>query len=218
MSDFPKISQKAQEFKQREEEILRCALELFLELGEEKVTVEMIADKVGIGKGTIYKHFETKNEIYLLLMIRYEEELAEVFKSLDPNDHRDKLAREYFSFRMKDPKRYALFDRLENKLVRDNSVKDLLAKLHKIRQSNMGNLERFVKARIEEGKLIDVPPYFHICAAWALVHGAVSLGESGFYSEWIEDKDAFFDFLMEIGVRMGNRVRGKSTGDATKSD
>ncbi len=214
MSDFPKISQKAQEFKQREEEILRCALELFLELGEEKVTVEMIADKVGIGKGTIYKHFETKNEIYLLLMIRYEEELADVFKRIDPNDHKDKLAREYFSFRMRDPKRYALFDRLENKLVRDNSVKDLLAKLHKIRHSNMDNLDRFVKARIAEGKLMDVPSYFHICAAWALVHGAVSLSGSDFYNEWIEDKDAFFDFLMDVGVRMGNRVRGKNSPDS----
>ena len=40
MSDIEKISQKSREFKQREEEILNCAMELFLEHGEEKVTVE----------------------------------------------------------------------------------------------------------------------------------------------------------------------------------
>ena len=61
--------------KQREQDILACA-EVLLEQGEDKVTVEMIADKVGIGKDTIYKHFETKREIYLRLMIRYEESLA----------------------------------------------------------------------------------------------------------------------------------------------
>ncbi|MFP5431126.1 MAG: TetR/AcrR family transcriptional regulator, partial [Gammaproteobacteria bacterium] len=53
MSDLAKATQKAREFRQREQAILDCALQLFIEQGEDKVTVEMIADKVGIGKGTI---------------------------------------------------------------------------------------------------------------------------------------------------------------------
>ena len=52
MADLEKMSQKIKEFKQREQDILECALDLFLSQGEDKVTVEMIADKVGIGKGT----------------------------------------------------------------------------------------------------------------------------------------------------------------------
>ena len=36
----------------------------------------MIADAVGIGKGTIYKHFKSKAEIYLRLMLDYERDLA----------------------------------------------------------------------------------------------------------------------------------------------
>ncbi len=82
MTDLQKASQKAQEFRKREEDILVRAQELFIANGEDKVTVEMIADAVGIGKGTIYKHFETKDEIYLRLMIRYEEELAEMFQTM----------------------------------------------------------------------------------------------------------------------------------------
>ncbi|HAQ25724.1 MAG TPA: TetR/AcrR family transcriptional regulator, partial [Pseudomonas sp.] len=45
-------SRKVREFRRREQEILDIALQLFLEEGEDSVTVEMIADKVGIGKGT----------------------------------------------------------------------------------------------------------------------------------------------------------------------
>src|SRR5690606_18275407 len=55
MGDLEKAARKAQEFRQREREILDAALALFLEQGEDRVTVEMIADRVGIGKGTIYK-------------------------------------------------------------------------------------------------------------------------------------------------------------------
>ncbi|MDY6921719.1 MAG: TetR/AcrR family transcriptional regulator [Pseudomonadota bacterium] len=202
-----KASQKAKEFRKREEEILERAQELFIEHGEDKVTVEMIADAVNIGKGTIYKHFETKDEIYLRLMIRYEEELAELFDRLNESGSEDraKLAKDYFSFRMREPEKYALFDRLEHKLTNKTSCPELVARLHEIRASNMDKLVASIKAKIDDGTLEDVPPYFHIFAAWALVHGAVALYHSKFYQEFIEDKDRFFSFLGDIGIRMGNR-------------
>jgi AcrR family transcriptional regulator len=205
MADLEKATQKAREFKQREEDVLNAALELFLEHGEEKVTVEMIAEKVGIGKGTIYKHFETKNEIYLLLMIRYEEEMAQLFRRIEEaKDQKAKLAREFFLFRIKDPKRYMLFDRLEQKLVAESAVPEMLERLHRIRASNAAVLTRIVQSRIDEGILENVPPYFHVCAAWALAHGAVALMQSKFYNQVIEDKDGFLDFLLQTGIRMGN--------------
>ena len=207
MSDLQKASQKAQEFRKREEEILERAQELFIANGEDKVTVEMIADAVNIGKGTIYKHFETKDEIYLRLMIRYEEELAEMFDRLNDSESKDRaqLAKDYFSFRMKDPEKYALFDRLEHKLTNRTSCPDLVARLHEIRASNLDKLASVIKSKIDDGTLENVPPYFHIFAAWALVHGAVALYHSKFYQEFIEDKEGFFNFLGDVGIRMGNR-------------
>ena len=77
--------------------------------------------------------------------------------------------------------------------------------MHEIRAANLDQLAAAIKTRIDEGKLEDVPPYFHIFAAWALVHGAVALYHSKFYQEFIKDKEGFFNFLAEIGVRMGNR-------------
>ncbi len=76
-----KEPRKVREFRRREQEILDTALKLFLEQGEDSVTVEMIADAVGIGKGTIYKHFKSKAEIYLRLMLDYERDLADLFHS-----------------------------------------------------------------------------------------------------------------------------------------
>ena len=207
MSDLQKVSQKTLDFRRREEDILQRAQELFITHGEDKVTVEMIADAVGIGKGTIYKHFETKDEICLRLMIRYEDELAQVFIRLVDGEDKDsaRLAKDYFSFRMNDPERYALFDRLEHKLTNTTSCPELVKDLHEIRASNMDQLTAIVETRISEGKLQDVPAYFHVFAAWALAHGAVALYHSKFYQEFIDDKDGFFDFLAEIGIRMGNK-------------
>jgi len=210
MSDLQKASQKAQEFRRREEEILERAQALFIEHGEDKVTVEMIADAVNIGKGTIYKHFETKDEIYLRLMIRYEEELAEMFDRLNEGESGDRaqLAKDYFSFRMNQPDKYALFDRLEHKLTNKTSCPDLVAKLHEIRAMNLDKLAASIQSKIDEGILEDVPAYYHIFAAWALVHGSVALYHSKFYQDFIEDKEGFFSFLGDVGIRMGNKRKG----------
>ncbi len=205
MSDLAKATQKAREFRQREQAILDAAQALFIQHGEDKVTVEMIADAVGIGKGTIYKHFETKNEIYLLLMIRYEEALADLFQRIDLSQDKAALVREYFRFRVQDADQYLLFDRLESKLVADNVVPTLVERLHRIRQSNLTHLCQMVQGQIDAGKLAPVKPEYHIAAAWALAHGASALTKSSFYAEMLGDPEPFLDFLLNVAVRMGNR-------------
>ncbi len=37
------------------------------------------------------------------------------------------------------------------------------------------------------------------------MHGAVALYHSPFWSNVLEDQEGFFQFLMDIGVRMGNK-------------
>ncbi|GGD03885.1 TetR/AcrR family transcriptional regulator [Halopseudomonas salina] len=204
-----KESRKVREFRRREQEILDTSLRLFLEQGEDSVTVEMIADEVGIGKGTIYKHFKSKAEIYLRLMLDYERDLASLLHSESIERDREALSRDYFAFRMSDPERYRLFDRLEEKLVKSNQLPELVEELHKIRASNFNHLTGVIQERIDDGKLENVPAYFHYCAAWALVHGAMAMYHSPFWQDVIEDKEGYMQFLMDIGVRMGNKSKRK---------
>lgn len=208
-----KESRKVREFRRREQEILSAALRLFLEQGEDSVTVEMIADEVGIGKGTIYKHFKSKAEIYLRLMLDYERDLSKLLQSESIEKDREALSREYFAFRMSDPERYRLFDRLEEKVVKSSQMPDMVEELHGIRASNFNHLTGVIQQRIDEGKLEDVPAYFHYCAAWALVQGAMSMYHSPFWQEVIEDKEGYMQFLTDIGVRMGNRLKRRKGAD-----
>jgi len=206
-----KAVRKVQEFKAREQEILNTALELLLDHGDEKVTVEAIAEKVGIGKGTIYKHFDSKSEIYLRLMIDYERGLAERLnvgiedaKSGDGASSAAALT-EYFAFRVGSPEKDHLFHVLEQKMINLNEVPEMVQELHDIRNSTLDSLGDLISERIAGGGLEDVPPYFHWCAAWALTHGAVALYNSTSFADRIKDRDAMMQFIMEIGIRMGNK-------------
>jgi AcrR family transcriptional regulator len=209
-SPVEKQARRVREFRQREARILEAALELFLEQGEDKVTVEMIAEKVNIGKGTIYKHFSTKAEIYLRLMLDYEREMAALFKLPNIAEDKEALSRAYFEFRMQEPAKYLLFNRLEEKLVKANVIPDMIEELHRFRAQNLESLSDLIGGRMDAGLLEEVPPYFHYCASWAFVHGAAVLYQSEFFQDVIQDKDEFFRFMMDIGVRLGNRgQRGK---------
>lgn len=62
---------KQREFERREEDILDAALELFSQPGWDSVTVQQIAKSADIGKGTVYKHFASKDELVFRLMLRF---------------------------------------------------------------------------------------------------------------------------------------------------
>ncbi|HLY64832.1 MAG TPA: helix-turn-helix domain-containing protein [Chloroflexota bacterium] len=53
---------------ERELEILQAAREVFAERGFAKASIDDIAERVGIGKGTVYLHFASKEDILVAAM------------------------------------------------------------------------------------------------------------------------------------------------------
>lgn len=65
------------------EKIMSAALKLFSKDGYEAVSVSMIADKLGITKGALYRHYENKRHIFDCIVKRMEDtdfERAEQFE------------------------------------------------------------------------------------------------------------------------------------------
>ncbi|MDM8515028.1 TetR/AcrR family transcriptional regulator [Desulfobacterales bacterium HSG16] len=73
---MPKIVDK----KQKRAEIATAAIKLFAQKGFEKTTIQEIATSAGIGKGTIYEYFKTKDDIL-------KQASEEIFKQLEQALH-----------------------------------------------------------------------------------------------------------------------------------
>ena len=56
------------QFKAREENILAMAEQLLLESGDGDITLDSLADQLDLAKGTLYKHFSSKDELYLRII------------------------------------------------------------------------------------------------------------------------------------------------------
>jgi AcrR family transcriptional regulator len=67
---------------QTRQAIMQAAVKLFSEKGFEKTSIEELAKEAGIGKGTIYSYFQTKNDI---LHAFCEDELEDLHHELTTN-------------------------------------------------------------------------------------------------------------------------------------
>lgn len=66
---------------EREQEILAAARDVFAEHGFEKASIDDITERVGIGKGTVYLHFSSKEDILLALMQQTVETLVDTCRT-----------------------------------------------------------------------------------------------------------------------------------------
>jgi AcrR family transcriptional regulator len=87
----------------RREEILRRAIGLFAEHGYAGTDTQMLADQLGVGKGTLYRYFASKEELFLaavdcvMRMLR-EQVTTDVESVSDPFDQIKQGVRAYLSF------------------------------------------------------------------------------------------------------------------------
>jgi AcrR family transcriptional regulator len=88
---------------ERQAEILRAAAEIFTERGYRSADVQQVADRVGVGKGTVYRQFPTKEALFLATvedaMKRLTTEVdTAVNASLDPITQIRDAFRAFFGF------------------------------------------------------------------------------------------------------------------------
>jgi AcrR family transcriptional regulator len=98
----------------RQAEILDAAAAVFAEQGFAAAQVQEIADRLGIGNGTVYRYFPTKEKLFLAAVERGLKELAAEMdrvmeQPLDPLAILETMIREYLKFFHRRPEMAELF-------------------------------------------------------------------------------------------------------------
>ncbi|CAL99582.1 TetR family transcriptional regulator [Saccharopolyspora erythraea NRRL 2338] len=150
----------------RADRILDAAAELMLRLGYRKVTIEDVARQAGIGKGTVYLHWRSKETLFRALLhrasIALTEQILERLETSPEEIRPHRFLRTAFVITMRDPILHAM-------LLRDTEV------LGDLRDSLTGSLESVVNERYfalmaERGFLLDMPHLSYAVSASMLGH------------------------------------------------
>lgn len=207
-SSTEKIREKKRRFLAREKLIVDTALSLLIRDGVDQVTVAEIASAASIGKGTVYKHFQSKAEIMVRIVRDYESNIAlKVNAGIEATEKGDPgaAANAYFEARLANPALDRLVQQLEFRLESDPEVDAQLRELHEIRRASVQSLNAMVARLIDRGLLEDVPPHYHYLACWALAQGAVDVYFNKGFADQFDDREDLLRFIAGIGVTMGNR-------------
>ena len=77
-----KLPFKKQQFEAREEAILDAVNQLLSEKGFDLMTMDDVADAVGVAKGSLYKHFSSKEKLAAAVMTRLLRQTVEVLNGM----------------------------------------------------------------------------------------------------------------------------------------
>ncbi len=107
-------SVRQQNFILRKEKILAMAETLLLDNNQD-ITLSELACELDIAKGTIYKHFKSKNQLYLELIILNEKRLLEISKKY--NHDIKTYVSQYMLYNMLNSNRTILLHVIEERLT-----------------------------------------------------------------------------------------------------
>jgi len=139
------------------EEILDVAARVFAERGYAETDVQLIADELGVGKGTIYRYFPSKQELFLAAVdrgmrrLRAQVEAATADRQ-DPLDVIAHAIRTYLAFFQTYPEFVELFIQ-ERAVFRDRRKPTYFEH----RQANVKKWQDLVRRLIAEGRVRDLP-------------------------------------------------------------
>ncbi|MBI1447938.1 TetR/AcrR family transcriptional regulator [Acinetobacter sp. AC1-2] len=175
------------QFRAREVLIFQVAEQLLLENGEAGMTLDVLAAELDLAKGTLYKHFQSKDELYMLLIIRNEGMLLEMVQDTE------KAFPEHLAFFMlhhlHHPERTVLFHQIEEKLsITAQGVHHLFNELYQVRKQRLRIIIRMTDHYLESIQS-NMTTRDYLASIWSLTHGAAAILNSSFYQRYLGSRD-----------------------------
>jgi AcrR family transcriptional regulator len=167
---------KAREFKRREEEILTTAYNLLTRMEPVQMTMEMIAEQTEIGRGTIYKHFKSKDEIYAHLILRHRDALTQRFNKIEQTGNSGgvpQLIRAYMDYCLNDPVSFAIHKRCVKQYLKSNLSEELLGSLNIQKDELVRKVEKLLQQRLGDFPLTSPSARYFLYAGWGMLRGAM---------------------------------------------
>ena len=192
------------QFRAREALIFEVAEQLLLENGEAGMTLDALAAELDLAKGTLYKHFQSKDELYMLLIIRNERMLLEMIQD------KQKSFPEHLAFFMlhhlHHPERTVMFHQIEERLsTTGQGIYHLFQELYQVRKQRLRIIINMTEIYLQEiQSTMTVRDY--LAAIWSLTHGAAAILNSSFYQRYLGSRDtlriAYIDQALAIPKHM----------------
>ncbi|WP_314295775.1 TetR/AcrR family transcriptional regulator [Acinetobacter schindleri] len=197
-------SVRQQNFLLHKEKILSMAENLLLDNNED-ITLNELASEMDIAKGTIYKHFKSKNQLYLELIILNEQRLLEISKRFN-TDFRTYVL-EYMLYHLHNSNRTILLHMIEERLTNtEKGLKELFQELYQVREERILSIRDLTREYLDANNSnMSIRDYLSFI--WTVTYGASLLLNSTSYQKAIGSRER----LIELYVNQALMIAPNNT-------
>jgi AcrR family transcriptional regulator len=183
------------QFRARESQIFDMAEQLLLDSGESGMTLDSLALHLDLAKGTLYKHFQSKDELYLQLIIRHEKVLLDLV--LESTGVFEELLITYMQQLLNHPQRTALLHQLEERLATDGvGLTVLFSDLYHIRKHRLRRLVPLTTLYLDRIQS-HLTARDYLAAIWAIAQGGSAILNSSFYQRYLGERESLKQILID---------------------
>ena len=196
-------SVRQQNFLLRKEKILAMAETLLLDNNQD-ITLSELATELDIAKGTIYKHFKSKNQLYLELIILNETRLLEI--SQKHNNDIKTYVSEYMLYNMLNSNRTILLHVIEERLTNnERKLKELFEKLYQIREQRIIEIKDMTSDYLKSlDSAISIRDY--LSYVWTVTYGASLLLNSTHYQKSIGSRERLIKLYVNQALMTPDKI------------
>lgn len=184
---------RQEQFLARYQKILAVSEELLLDHYQD-MTLDDLAKELDIAKGTLYKHFKSKNELLLELVIQNEKRVLAI--SHQHQENFAEYAKAYMLYHLQSPEKIIVLHQIEEHLTTTESgLKDLFQQLYDIRQERILLLKNITKEYLDRFESnISIRDYASYI--WSLTYGACLLLNSSYYQRSIGSREKLIELYI----------------------
>ena len=196
-------SERQQNFLLRKEKILTMAERLLLDNNQD-ITLGELASELDIAKGTIYKHFKSKNQLYLELIILNERRLLDISKTNQANIKT--YVSQYMLYNMLNANRTILLHSIEERLTNnERRLKSLFEELYEVREQRILSIKDMTGEYLKDlNSAMSIRDY--LSYIWTVTYGASLLLNSTHYQKAIGSRERLIKLYINQALMIPDKV------------
>jgi len=187
--------------------ILEAAKEIFFRDGFMDANLDEIAELAGVAKGTLYRYFDNKAQIYLAVLSRkarrFEKKLQDALDpQVAPVEALVRVSRFYFQHYVENPDYFQIFWAIENQAVIGELPPEVVGEVTRLWEESLGVLAGIVERGIEEGVFAPCDAWEVASILWTLANAIIRTERSPAHRSLRRSAlDTFFDDAVALVLR-----------------
>jgi AcrR family transcriptional regulator len=163
--------------------ILESAREVFFRDGFMAANLDEVADKAGVAKGTLYRYFESKAELYVAVLGHngaiFEEKMrATIRPGVPPAEQLRHTARWYFDHYLQNRDYFQIFWAIENQAVIGELPAGVVEEVASLWERCLKIIAEILEAGVKEGVFRECDAWEVANVLWTLANGLIQTERS----------------------------------------